>query len=374
MSRFLSFTSLRTLSVAALAGAALLWNLAHATSASPAIVLAPNCANTYVPGLTAITDLGTGTYSADGATMQGGLYPSGQNARPMAFEADGVYLATHSIFPRNAAGASDPANGKIGFAALGMSTTNYVADGFIRQIAATPGVVNPKVVIVNGGINGIGASHWKDPNDAVWATFQSRLAAAGIAGPQLQAVWILLSEREQILGTDFRTATTTLRDWIKLTVLSLKSKYPNVKITYLTGLPYQGYTDPSYTFVTNEPNGYESNFAPKLVIQAQIQGDASLRYQFNGTPPPAPWLSWGPYLWTNGLGPDGVYGANTIPGRYLPTPFEARCEDYRTSDGYHPASPGFPGYMPGFGADVYGGLLFDFMTTDPTSTPWFLAP
>jgi len=94
-----------------------------------------------------------------------------------------------------------------------------------------------------------------------------------------------------------------------------------------------------------EPAAFETAFAVRWAIANQIQGAANLSLNV------APWMSWGPYLWADGLVPrsDGLTYA---------------CSDL-ASDFIHPAE----------GASLkVAEQLKAFLATDPTSTPWFLKP
>jgi hypothetical protein len=87
----------------------------------------------------------------------------------------------------------------------------------------------------------------------------------------------------------------------------------------------------------------------KWLIDSQIAGDDSLRYSTDGSAAPAAWLSWGPYLWADGLTPrsDGLTWS---------------CSDFVT-DGTHPSASGR--------ATVADSLLA-FFRRDATTTPWYL--
>src|SRR5262245_40637019 len=100
----------RFLGLVVVLAAATLWQ------AQPA--LAADCTRTHT-GRVPLTDLGTGSYMG----AQGGLYPGGANQRPNGHNSAGLFLATNRVKPRNASGAIDLANGKIGLISIGMSNT-----------------------------------------------------------------------------------------------------------------------------------------------------------------------------------------------------------------------------------------------------------
>ena len=104
---------------------------------------------------------------------------------------------------------------------------------------------------------------------------------------------------------------------------------------------------------------YESGFAVKWLIETYINDPASLG--------DVPYLTWGPYLWIDGLGPDGVVGG--VPGRgdgYEWTCIEAddTLSDVKPYDYTHPA---------GGGVTKVGDMLLAFFKTDLTARPWFMA-
>ena len=123
----------------------------------------------------------------------------------------------------------------------------------------------------------------------------------------------------------------------------LRSRFPNLRLAYLSSRIYAGYAT---TALNPEPYAYESGFAMKWVIESQIMG--ALR--FDGPSPTAPWLAWGPYLWTDGVNvrPDGLSWS---------------CGDFG-SDGTHPSESG---------RQKVSRQLLDFVQTDPTAQRWYLA-
>ena len=76
-----------------------------------------------------------------------------------------------------------------------------------------------------------------------------------------------------------------------------------------------------------EPYAFESGFAVKWLIEQQIKGDPELNFDPAKGEVKAPWLSWGPYLWTKGdtSRTDGFYFVES---------------DFRAEDGTHPSRTG----------------------------------
>ena len=104
-----------------------------------------------------------------------------------------------------------------------------------------------------------------------------------------------------------------------------------------------------------EPYAYESGFAVKWAIEAQINqmatgASAAGEYGDMSYERGAAWLAWGAYLWADGslTRPDGL--------AWLPGDFQ--------SDGTHPGPSG---------EQKVGRLLLQFFITSPVTRCWFLA-
>src|SRR4030095_10682081 len=125
----------------------------------------------------------------------------------------------------------------------------------------------------------------------------------------------------------------------------LQDKLPHVRLAYLTSRIYAGYAD---TNLNPEPYAYESGFAVKWLIEAQVAGEDSLNYDPGQGPVEAPWLSWGPYLWADGTTPrsDGLTWT---------------CSMFAT-DGTHPGTAA---------RNLVADSLLAFFERDATAKPWF---
>jgi hypothetical protein len=260
------------------------------------------CALAPQPVSTPLNDLGNRVYiRMDGQNtgFTGGLYPGGSNLRPPAHEAAGVSLA-RQIAPLEANGRPDP-KGKIVMLGIGMSNAAQEFRAFMNR-ASADSEVNSALVLVNGAQAGQTAQYWTDPNADTWSVADQRLSVAGVTPQQVQVAWV----KNTLTGPgQFPEQTQTLQADFEMIARNLKIHYPNIKIAY-----YSSRTN-SYTYwngLSPEPNAFESGFAVKWMIEKQINGAPELNYSPARGPVVAPFLSWGPYLWTDGPNPrsDGL--------------------------------------------------------------------
>ena len=311
--------------------AALVWAAAAAAGG--------NCANTST-GVTPLNDLGGALYQG----AQGGLYPGGSNQRPAGHNAAGVSIAG-SIVPLDTLGVLDPAHGRIVFISIGMSNAVIEFNAFVLLAAADP-LRNPHVRVINCAQGGQSADRIRLASSPYWDFVASTLRSAGSSPLQPQVVWIKEANANPTGGfpASADSLTANLGDVVRI----IKQKLPNVKLCYITSRIYAGYAT---TTLNPEPYAYQSGFAVKALVSAQIAGVDSLNYDPARGTVAAPWLAWGPYLWADGLNPrsDGL----TWP-----------CSDFQ-SDGTHPDAAG---------AAVVADSLLAFFQRDETTAPWYLAP
>jgi hypothetical protein len=302
-----------------------------------------------------LIDLGTREYLD---RYPGGLYPDGSNAPPADHQAAGLERAAR-IRPLDAAGRPDP-QGKVVLLSVGMSNTSQEFCGslgvdctprsFIGQASEDPRVDHSALVSVNGAQGGEDATEWDGPSEEAYGrVLGDALAPLGLSERQVQVVWLKQAHARPTvsLPSPDADAYALERDLGEI-VRALAVRYPNLQLVFVSSRTYGGYAT---TTLNPEPFAYESGFAVKWLIEAQIRqsrdgkvdptaGDLGLAR--------VPWVGWGPYLWTSGSQPssDGLV--------WLP-------EDV-VSDGTHPSSKG---------VEKVGELLLRFFTTSPLARCWF---
>jgi hypothetical protein len=307
-----------------------------------------DCTLTNV-GLMALPDLGWGNYSNNNRYFIGGLYPNGANQRPAAHEAAGLRIATQEVQPLDTNGV--PAtNGSIVLISSGMSNTTqeWASKGsnhFTGQALRDPSR-NPRLTIIDGAIGGQDAPAWTNLSSPNWSNVLSRIRNAGRSSNQVQVLWI----KQAIAGESgaLTNHATQLQRYVEIIIRNAKTLFPNLKICYLSSRTR------AYVYgsgLNPEPFAYETAFAVKWLIEKQLNGAPELNYNSTNGPVVAPWISWGPYLWTDGLRgrSDGLL---TV------------CPDDLEPDFTHPSANG---HVP-----KVGNQLLAFFKTDPTAMPWFL--
>jgi hypothetical protein len=171
------------------------------------------------------------------------------------------------------------------------------------------------------------------------------LARAGVTRAQVQAVWIKQADAGPNEG--FPKYAQKLQAELANIVRLLHTRFPNVKLVYLSSRTYGGFAK---TRLNPEPYAYESGFSVKWLIEQQLNGDPALNYARAKGEIKAPWLSWGPYLWARGMDKrnDG---------------FSYEESDFTPSDGTHESQTGVL---------KIGKQLLQFFNPDSTTRGWFV--
>jgi hypothetical protein len=309
--------------------------------------LAANCNITSV-SKTPINDLGANLYLGQ---FQGGLYPAGSNIVPALHSSAGAQHASN-IVPRATSGAPDP-NGRYVLLSIGMSNTTQEFSRFIQLASSNPNVNHGRLRIIDGAAGGQTSSTWDQPTDANYDRVRDNvLAPQGLTEAQVQAAWVKVANAGPTISLPNANADAfALQAQTGNIVRSLKVRYPNIQVVFLSTRIYAGYAQGVST-LNPEPYAYESAFGAKWAIQAQINqmsgggiDPIAGNLDFNTI---APWIAWGPYLWADGLTPrsDGLTWA---------------CTDL-VADGTHPSDTG---------RTKVADMLLDFLLHSPYSQPWF---
>jgi hypothetical protein len=321
-----------------------------------AVIAAAGPAAPAGPGRVPLTDMGSGTYMG----FPGGLYPRAANGMPLDHQAAGMDKAA-AIVARDAAGNPDP-GGKYVLVSIGMSNTTQEFCGsnpcgpgtFMSRAAADPFVDHGTLAIVDGAAGGQTADSWDSPADFNYDRVRdTRLAPRGLSEAQVQVAWVKVANAGPTASLPaanadaYRLVTQTGN-----IVRALKARYPNLQQVFLSSRIYAGYAT---TPLNPEPYAYESGFAAKWVIQAQIDqmrtGQPDPRAgDLDYATGPGAWIAWAAYLWADGLNPrsDGL--------TWAPTDFAA--------DGTHPSASG---------RAKVGARLLAFFKRSDVARCWFLA-
>ena len=304
-----------------------------------------------------LIDMGAQTYKG----FAGGLYPNASNDMPAAHYQAGIDFA-NSIEPLDTNGNPSP-NGKYVMVSLGMSNTTQEfcskqgespCDSwtFMGQALADPEVNTSSLVIVNGAKGGQSAKDWVDPDDGNYDRIVSdHLSPQGLSENQVQIAWVKVANPQPLSALPNSDADAyLLESQIGEIVRALRVRYPNLKQVFLSSRIYAGYAQ---TTLNPEPYAYESGFAVRFSIEAQVDqmdglgiDDTAGDMNYNGA---AAWVAWGAYFWADGLNPrsDGlIWEVQDLEG-----------------DGTHPSM---------FGEEKVGTLLLDFFKSSPHTTCWFL--
>jgi len=300
-------------------------------------------------GLVPLTEMGEALYKE----QTGGLYGHGQNVPPESHLKAAQEQAA-LIVPRDAAG--NPSDGgKIVLISMGMSNTTQEFSVFKTWADADPNR-SPKVVIVDCAQGGMAAHQWAYPEVVVqqnrpspWDVMDQRITAAGVTAGQIQVVWLKQAQMGPAQLGEFPAHAQSLRDDVAIILRQLKTRFPHLRLAYLSSRIYAGY---AATPLNPEPYAYESAFSVRWLIESQIASDPNLNYDPAKGQVKAPLLLWGPYLWADGIQPrqgDGVVWTRADLG----------------PDGTHPSPAG---------RRKVADLLLTFFKTDASAKPWFVTP
>jgi len=302
--------------------------------------------------------------------FSGFLY-SGSNRPPTGNDSDGKAKAA-LVQPLDNAG-NPSATGKIVLLSIGMSNTTdewcdgsasepCTANSFMGKAAMNSTVNHATLVIKDGAYGGQDAKMWacatgncppgtNHPNN--YDRVRDRvLTPAGLTEAQVEAIWLKEADASPTVSLPSSSADAyVLERYLGQILRAVELRYPNCQQVFLSSRIYAGYAK---TSLNPEPYAYESGFAVKWLIRAQVT-----QINHNGTvidkvagdlnykTGVAPWATWGPYLWASDSTPrsDGLMWSKN---------------DFQ-SDGTHPSTSG---------VTKVGSMLMNYFLNSPYTT-WF---
>ena len=280
--------------------------------------------------MTPLTDLGSAQYLG----FAGGLYPNGKNLCPSAYECAGMALGA-TVQPVDREGKPSIA-GKIVMLSIGFSNASHAFTQFIQLAEADPRK-NSSLLMIDAARDGAASTEIAVPFGDYWMHVEGQLQRCGGSAAQVQVVWLKTALAHETRGfpENARLLQRTLRSIVGI----LRTKFPLLKLVYLSSRTYGGYSESD---LSPEPIAYESAFAVKWLIEERINNPSSERS--------VPWVSWGPYLWADGLRPrsDGLIWERS---------------DFEP-DGVHTSAQG---------ALKVATMLLDFFQKDTAAKAWFFS-
>ena len=224
------------------------------------------------------------------------------------------------------------------------------AESLTAQAFALESVNRRSLVMLNGGMDGQPTGTWTDPHAASFTRVRDEvLTPAGASEKQVQAIWMEIVNREPTVSLPASDADAY--DLVHRTgqvCRALKARYPELRQIFLSPRSYGGY---ARSPLSPEPYAYETGFAVKWLVWAQIQQMMSgkvdpLAGDLDCVKGTAPWIDWGPYFWADGNTPrhDGL-----------------SYQERDFSDGLHPSQSGIK--------KIAGFMLNWFLNS--AATPWF---
>lgn len=211
-----------------------------------------------------------------------------------------------------------------------------------------PDLYNPCLKFVNLCMGGKGLETMIPPfHDWYWEYLtDSLIPDAGLTRAQVQIAWIKTASKDDSIP-EFPLQADAIYEKYIPSIQRLKENFPNLKILYIGSHAYGGYAgeDSDNADLAGEPAAYYGGFSVKWVIEDQIMGNPELA--FKGAGLQAPWLSWGPYYWADGVNPRATDGLSWV------------CSDYEPDGG------GF--HLAESGKEKEASMLIDFLYYNSSS-------
>ena len=243
---------------------------------------------------------------------------------PQAHRQAGERIAA-TIRPLDIAGAVDEQNGRILALVLGHSNCSMYFGALQRQLAQQRDKLHPRFELINAAVGGQQLPEIVALRGGVWDHAQSLLdRRPGYSRQQVQVLFLHTtyhgaSNGRRLPPRPFPEVMQNMQRDLDKVLAYCVERFPNLKIAYLT-------CDGFRHFTGFEPHVYQEAFALKWLIESQLRGEASTR--FEGPEHRLPWLDLGPVHLGQHLGPKLLHrrcassgkGAGHIRGQVLAAP------------------------------------------------------
>ncbi|MEZ4700745.1 MAG: hypothetical protein R2834_10480 [Rhodothermales bacterium] len=186
-------------------------------------------------------------------------------------------------------------NGKIVIVAISMSNGLQEFDRFISLYEGHQDV-STQIELVNCAVAGSALENWLS-EQTLWSKCKDNIEKK-YSLDQVKVIWAKNADQ---FTADGITLPSPDADYYDLTnnigalAQKIGDEFPSVQAIFNTSRIYGGYVVEEKQGARGEPISYEGGFATNAAIE---------RWK-NGELPGAPWMGWGPYLWANGLTPNG---------------------------------------------------------------------
>ncbi len=205
---------------------------------------------------------------------------------------------------------------------------------------------------------------WQSPAGAEYDRIRDEeLEPFGLSEQQVQVVWLQVLDA---VWSDFPANSYRLVADIAIITRTLRIRYPNLRLIFLGSRVYGGWVAGSNWDNLKEPHSYETGFAMKWLIEAQIDqmgnggtivDERAGDLNYNTV---APWIGWGAYFWADGVNPrpDGhSWSIEDFQARFQMPMGLVRGGDVRLSVE---------------GREKAASLLLTFFKTSPQTRCWFV--
>lgn len=276
---------------------------------------------------------------------QGGLYAQG-NAPTGGYLEDAI-RAAEDIQPLDMNG-NPSSDGAIIMAGVGASNPRTEFNAFMQQLSGAEGI-QEKLKLVNTCIGGQGIQKMNQPGDPYWSQTSKLFDSLGFSMKQVQVIWVE-TDNTQNPDTSFPVAPLDLMFEMRTLLQTMKMKFPNAKLCYISARGYSGWVDQSGGATAGKgllhPRDYYNGWAVKWLIEKADSGITGFRYKGQNAEIMMPLFA--SYHYSDGETPQQ-------------NGFFLECENDIGNDGLH---------LTPSGEAKIGAIMKEFFTTDSVASLW----